>query len=191
MHKPGIFVLLLLSLWMACKSDEQVETAESITLEVEQTAAGASPSAESAPSASGAEPSAPATEAEIAANPNLDEMGQKLVKGFWLVSFVLHGPDNVSYKSYERSYFQFRPDMSFTHYGPTGQVINEGAWRHELVGGKHDFVHLDATNQARRNRYRLLMRGDKGVFIGSEAFNNPDVQLRIENLPTAPGSAQL
>ena len=120
--------------------------------------------------------------------PEMNDFTSNLVQGFWQVIVVVEGEANSRepYKSQKGRFWRFNDQGVYQLFNADGSLFHEGTWSFERIDDKRNYLTLKATALEHSNYYRAIMQPEFLTMIGTERFNNTDVQQRMQKLPAPP-----
>ena len=119
--------------------------------------------------------------------PEENVLTTNLTDGYWQVIFVLEGgKSREPYASQQGRFWRFHPEGVYQLFNADGTVFHEGTWSFERIDDKRNYVTLDALDGRHDNYYRTLMQTAYCTLVGTERFDNTDVQQRLRKLPAPP-----
>lgn len=114
------------------------------------------------------------------------ERRQILSNGYWEVEQVMEKTPTPRYQANASRWWRFDTDGTYALYEADGTVVHSGNYVYERRGNKQHYVTLNARKQQYMNEYRMYMMPDAIVFVGTEKYSNPGVQMKTNRRDTAP-----
>ena len=115
-----------------------------------------------------------------------NERTRLLMEGYWEVIRAMNSANDPRYVDHEGHFFRLLPNGNYVYYKPDGSVLHEGWWHYVRRGNRQHYIMFDALDNVHDNEYRFHIQPRAAVLMGTERFNNPGIQLRIDMSPEPP-----
>ena len=119
---------------------------------------------------------------------DMNDVTRNLVDGYWYIMQVFERNPTPRYQAQKGRYYKFADNGDYALFNPDGEVFHLGKWRYKPGEGDRNYISIDAADKQYNNQWKVIMSKDDAVFVGTQTFNNPGVQQRLEKLTSLPAS---
>jgi hypothetical protein len=119
----------------------------------------------------------------------MNDITRNLIDGFWHIQQVFERVPTSRYQAQKGRYYKFAENGDYALFNPDGKVFHLGKWRYKPGDGDRNYISIDAKDTQYNNQWKVIMSKDDAVFVGTQTFNNPGVQQRLEKITSLPASA--
>ncbi|MFK8054608.1 MAG: hypothetical protein AB8F78_00690 [Saprospiraceae bacterium] len=119
----------------------------------------------------------------------MNDVTRNLTEGLWLVDKLFERVPTPRYQAQQGRYYNFEANGDYALFNADGSIFHFGKWRYKPGESDRNYISLDATDPQYNNQWKILMSDADAVFVGTELYDNPGVQQRLEQLTSLPASA--